>query len=119
MKADAPFDDWIKRKKKRKEEAHAKMKQEGSRTENGTVIMVKSCVHLGMIASDRFKGKSKFWAKHMLSDNTQESIGEVQPFIRSYCLTNCNDTFVCVALKRIEINKSGRQSIGRQNSKRQ
>ena len=95
------------------------MKEDGSKTENGTVIMVKSCVYLGMIASDRFKGESKFWAKHKSSDNTQESIGEVQPFIRSYCLTNCNDTFVCVGLKRIEINESGRQSIGRQNSKRQ
>ena len=95
------------------------MKEEGSKTENGTVIMVKPCAYLGMIASDRFKGKSKFWAKHKSSDNTQESIGEVQPFIRSYCLTNCNDTFACVGLKRIEINESGRQSIGRQNSKRQ
>ena len=57
------------------------MKEEGSKTENGTVIMVKSCVYLGMIASDRFKRKSKFWAKHKLSDNTQESISEVQPFI--------------------------------------
>ena len=94
-------------------ETHAKMPPEGSRTENGTVIMVKSCVHLGMIASDRFNRESKFWAKHKSSDNTQESIGEVQPFIRSYCLTNCNDTVICVELKRIEINESGRQSIGR------
>ena len=95
------------------------MPQEGSRTENGTVIMVKLCVHLGMIASDRVNGEAKFWAKHKSSDNTQESIGEVQPFLRSKCLTNCNDTFICVGLKRIEINESGRQSIGRQNSKRQ
>ena len=64
------------------------MPPEGSRTEKGTVITVKSCVHLGMIASDRFNGESKFWAKHKSTDNTQESIGEVQPFIRSYCLTN-------------------------------
>ena len=92
------------------------MKQVGTRTENGTVIMVKSCVYLGMIASDRFKEKSKFWAKHKLSDNTQESIGEVQPFIRSYCLTNCHDTFICVELERIERNESGRQSIGRQTA---
>ena len=97
-------------------ETHAKMPPEGSRTENGTVIMVKSCVHLGMIASDRFNRESKFWAKHKSSDNTQESIGEVQPFIRSYCLTNCNDTFICVELERIEINDSGRQSIGRQTA---
>ncbi len=95
------------------------MPQEGSRTENGTVIMVKLCVHLGMIASDRVNGEAKFWAKHKSSDNTQESIGEVQPFLRSKCLTNFNDTFICVGLKRIEINESGRQSIGRQNSKRQ
>ena len=95
------------------------MPQEGSRTENGTVIIVKSCVHLGMIASDRVNGEAKFWAKHKSSDNTKQSIGEVQPFIRSKCLTNCNDTFICVGLKRIEINESGRQSIGRQNSKRQ
>ena len=72
-----------------------------------------------MIASDSVNGEAKFRAKHKSSDNTQESIGEVQPFIRSYCLTNCNDTFACVGLKRIEINESGRQSIGRQNSKRQ
>ena len=37
MKADVPFDGWIKKKKK----ANAKMPQEESRTENGNVIMVK------------------------------------------------------------------------------
>ena len=72
-----------------------------------------------MIASDRVNGEAKFWAKHKSSDNTQNSIGEVHPFIRSKCLTNCNDTFICVRLKRIEIDESGRQSIGRQNFKRQ